>query len=257
VPDLEQQLTDLGQAIAWPATPKLVISLPARRGGLGWGAPMMNRRWAMAAAAVLLILATLLAYTPSREAIARWLNVGVTITKVQHPPTPSALPSGTLGSELGLGLPTTLEQAQRQVKWKITVPAALGPPDAVYLRILPEGGEVSFVYAHVEGIPVAGETGVAVLVTEVQGQVRTEFFQKMLGPNTTIEDVVVNGHPGYWVSGSPHTFVFLDASGEAFPDTLRLATNTLIFADGGTIIRIEAYTSKERAIQIAGSLQAR
>jgi len=104
---------------------------------------------------------------------------------------------------------------------------------------------------------VAGETGVAVLVTEVQGHVRTEFFQKMLGPNTTIEDVEVNGHPGYWVSGSPHNFVFLDASGEAFSDTLRLATNTLIFADGGTIIRIEAYTSKERAIQIAGSLQAR
>jgi hypothetical protein len=103
VPELEQQLNELGQAVAWPATPRFAIPIPVRREGLAWGWPrLMNSRWAMAAAAVLLIVATLLAYTPSRDAIARWLNLGVTITKVQHPPTPTALPSGTLGSELGL-----------------------------------------------------------------------------------------------------------------------------------------------------------
>jgi len=257
VPDLEQQLTELGSAIAWPRTPDMRISLPTRQARLGWGAPILNTRLAFAAVAVLLILATVLAYTPSRDAIAAWINLHVGITKVQQLPTTSPLPSGTLGSELGLGLPTTLEQAQRQVRWKITVPTALGQPDAVYLRILPEGGEVSLVYGHVDDIPVAGETGIAVLVTEVQGQVRRDFFQKMIGPDTTIEDVVVNGHAGYWISGNPHIFMFQDATGQPFPDTLRLATNTLIFADGGTITRIEAYTTKERAIQIAGSLQAR
>jgi hypothetical protein len=263
VPDLEQRLTDLGGAIAWPPTPKLDVAqlLPIHgevaRGARRWGWPVLNTRWAMAAAAVLLILATLLAYTPSREAIAAWINLHVRITQVQQLQTPSPLPSGTLGDQLGLGLPTTLEQAQRQVRFKITVPSTLGQPDAVYLRSLPEGGEVTLVYGHVAGIPVAGETGVAVLVTEVQGQVRRDFFDKMVGPNTTIEDVVVNGHAGIWVSGSPHNFVFLDAAGQPVSDTLRLATNTLIFSDGGTITRIEAYTSKERAIEIASSLQAR
>jgi hypothetical protein len=257
VPDLEQRLIALGHALEWPRTPELRISLPRRQARTPWRAPRLNTRWALAAAAVLLILATLLAYTPSREAIAGWINLHVGITRVQRVPTPSALPSGTLGSELGLGLPTTLEQAQRQVRWRITVPASLGEPDAVYLRIIPAGGEVSLVYGHVDGIPVAGETGVAVLVTEVQGQVRQDFFGKMVGPGTTVEDIAVNGHAGFWVAGNPHSFVFLDAEGQPFFDTLRLATNTLIFADSGTIVRIEAYTSKERAIAIANSLQAR
>jgi hypothetical protein len=52
--------------------------------------------------------------------------------------------------------------------------------------------------------------------------------------------------------------MFQDASGEPVPDTLRLATNTLIYDSGdGTITRIEAYTTRERAIQIANSLPVR
>jgi hypothetical protein len=52
--------------------------------------------------------------------------------------------------------------------------------------------------------------------------------------------------------------MFQDASGQPYGDTLRLATNTLIFDSGdGTITRIEAYTSKERALQIANSLPER
>ena len=144
------------------------------------------------------------------------------------------------------------------MKLQIVVPADLGRPDVVYVRILPAGGEVSLVYGHVSGIPVAGQTGVAVLVTEVRGTVRADYFAKMLGPDATIEQVSVGGRTGYWVSGSPHTFMFQDASGQPYPDTLRLATNTLIFDSGdGTITRIEAYTSKERALQIANSLPER
>jgi hypothetical protein len=255
--DLELQLSDLGRSIAWPETPRVAVRLPAGEERRGWRAPRFNTRWALAAVAVLLILSTLLAYTPSRNAIAHWVIDRVGITRVQQLPTPSPLPSGTLGNQLGLGIPTTLDQAQRQVRWKITVPAALGRPDAVYLRILPEGGAVSLVYARVPDIPVAGETGIAVLITEVQGQVRRDFFEKSIGPDTTVEDVVVDGHAGYWVSGTPHVFMFIDARGQPFQDSMRLATNTLIYSDGGTIIRIEAYTTKERAIQIASSLQAR
>ena len=265
MPDvLEQQLIELGRAVEWPATPRLNVEVPlpihgevaraARRRGL----PILNTRWAMAAAAVLLIIATLIAYTPSREAIANWIDLHVNIQRVQQLPTPSPHPSGTLGSQLGLGLPYTLEGAQGQVKLQIVVPADLGRPDVVYVRILPAGGEVSLVYGHVSGIPVAGQTGVAVLVTEVRGTVRADYFAKMLGPDATIEQVSVGGRSGYWVSGSPHTFMFQDASGQPYPDTLRLATNTLIFDSGdGTITRIEAYTSKERALQIANSLPKR
>ena len=263
---LEQQLIELGRAVEWPATPHLQVEipLPAGREGLGWRRPawldsLSSSAWgrpvAVAVAALLIVAIALTVYTPSREAIANWVNLHVNIQRVQQLPTPSPLPSGKLGSELGLGLPYTLEDAQALVKWKINVPADLGRPDAVYVRTLPAGGEVTLVYGHAQGIPVAGQTGVAVLVTEVRGTVRADYFEKMLGPDTAIEQVSVRGRSGYWVSGSPHIFMFEDASGQPHPDTLRLATNTLIFDSGdGTITRIEAYTSKERALQIANSL---
>lgn len=254
MPDLEQQLTALAPAIDWPPTPRLRVVLPAaqREGRLRrW-----NLRWALPAAAALLIVAiALAAYPPTRTAIADWVNLHVRFQRVEQLPTPSPLPSGTLGEQLGLGLPYSLDDTRRLVSWTITIPTDLGPPDAVYLKTPPSGGEVTLVYAKRGDIPVSLQTGVAVLVTEVRGRTNNAYFDKMIGPDTTIEDISVRGHPGYWISGHPHIFVFTDAGGEAYPDPLRLATNTLIFERGdGTIVRIEADISKERALQIAESL---
>jgi hypothetical protein len=137
------------------------------------------------------------------------------------------------------------------------VPASLGAPDEVYLLLPPDGptgGEVTLVYAARAGISASGATGVGVLVTEARGSVDENFFGKMLGPGTTLENVTVNGHAGWWISGKPHDFFFLDASGGFRSETLRLATNTLIFDDGGTIVRIEGDLTRGQALQIAGSL---
>jgi hypothetical protein len=101
---------------------------------------------------------------------------------------------------------------------------------------------------------VAAQTGVSVLLTEARGAVDTQFFGKMLGPGTTIEEVTVNGHRGWWISGAPHQFVFIDADGNVRDETLRLAANTLIIDDGGTIVRIEGDLTKQQALDIAGSL---
>jgi hypothetical protein len=95
---------------------------------------------------------------------------------------------------------------------------------------------------------------VSVLVTEVRGKTDEQYFGKTLGPDVTIEDVSVDGHPGYWIAGSPHQFVFVDAQGNPYPDTLRLATNTLVFDDDGTVVRIEGDLTREQAIKIARSL---
>src|SRR5204862_7175771 len=100
--------------------------------------------------------------------------------------------------------------------------------------------------------------GCAVGGTVGRGTARVDYLAKMLGPEATSEQASVGGRTGYWVPGSPHTFMFQDATGQPYPGTLRLATNTLIFDSGdGTITRIEAYTSKERALQIANSLPKR
>lgn len=255
---LEHRLTLLRDEIDWPVTPALDARVLARI-----AAPALaprrwfQSRWALAAAAVLVVLAALIAYTPSREAIASWINLHTIFTRVNQLPTPSPLPSGPLGKRLGLGDPTTLDQAQSKVSWRIVVPASLGRPDEVYLQLPPEGppqGEVTLVYKSRPGLKTAGETGVAVLVTEANGAVNAQLFGKMIGNGTAIEQVTVNGHQGYWISGQPHVFFFIDADGNFRDETLRLATNTLIIDDNGTVIRIEGDLTKAQALEMAASL---
>jgi hypothetical protein len=226
----------------------------------GWGGPWpttVQSRWAaIAAAALILALAALAAYPPSREAIATWVNVHTTFRQVQHLATPSPQPPGPLGKRLGLGGLTTLPDAQKQVAWHIDIPSTLGPPDEVYVQPPPDApaqGEVTLVYALRPGIPVAGETGVSVLVTEARGAVDQNFFGKMIGPGTTLEAVTVAGHQGYWIAGPLNEFFFTDANGNFRNETVRLAANTLILDYGGRVIRIEGNLTKAQALEIASS----
>jgi hypothetical protein len=255
MPDVEQQLLELGAMLDWPATPQLAARVRYRIDGPSpaW----YHSRWAIAAVALLIALVALFAYTPTRDVIARWFNLHANIQKTANPPTPSPLPPGPLGQRLGLGEQTTLEAARTQVKWKITLPHSLGQPDEVYLQPASDGppeGEVTLVYSSRPGIPVSGQTGVSVLITEVRGATDKMYFMKMLGRDVTFDEVQVNGHPGFWIAGQPHVFYFLDAKGNFRQETMRLATNTLIFDNGGTVVRIEGDLTKAQALEIARSL---
>ncbi|MHB8612625.1 MAG: hypothetical protein ACYDAL_09380 [Candidatus Dormibacteraceae bacterium] len=267
MPDLEQQLSALADILEWPPTPDLTSRwqgyLPAHRGrreSAGWGDSVGNAVqswWAIAAAAVILAVAALAAYPPSREAIANWVNVHTIFQRVPHLATPAPQPPGPFGARLGLGGQTTLGDAQKQLAWQIAIPVTLGQPDEVYLQPpsdAPAEGEVTLLYAIRPGIPVAGQTGVSVLVTEARGAVDQNFFGKMLGPGATLEAVTVAGHQGYWISGPLHEFFFTDANGGFRSETVRLAANTLILDYGGTVIRIEGNLTRARALEIAASL---
>ncbi len=225
MPDLEQQLTALAAELDWPPTPRLraSIPLPARQprartapywlGGQGWRLPLslsprFRRPLAVAAAALLIVAIALTAYPPSRDAIARWVNLHTTIQRVPNPPTPSPLPSGSTGERLHLGSPISLEAAQQKVTWKIAAPPSLGPPDEVYLKEPPSGpsqSEVALVYVKRPGITES----------------RLIFFTQ--------------------------------ADGTQYFDTLRLAGNTLLFDDNGTLVRIEGDMTREQAIQLGAS----
>jgi hypothetical protein len=255
VPEIEDQLTAVAGALEWPVTPDIWPRIserivPARRAALAWWRPL-----GIAVAALLIVALALLAFQPSRDAIATWLYTR--IERVQQLPSPSQRPPGQLGEHLGLGKPVTREQAQGLVRWHIAAPSALGQPNAIYVQDPANGptqGEVSLVYATAPGVKVAGETGVAVLITEARGKVNETIFGKMLGPSSTVEAVTVNGHQGWWISGSPHDFIYVDPDGTYRSETMRLATNTLIFDNNGTIVRIEADTTRDRALGIASSM---
>jgi hypothetical protein len=253
--ELEQQLGRLGAELDWPATPNLAPAI--RRRTAAQRPRWFESRWAMAAAAAILIVAALALYPPSRAAIADWINVHTRFTTVPRLSTPTPLPPGPLGRRLGLGQQATLAQVRITLQWQVLVPASLGQPDEVYLQPPPDApsdGEVTLVYAARQGIPAAGETGVGVLITEARGAINSEYFGKMIGPGTTIEPVTVAGASGYWIAGAPHSFVFVDRAGEVRYETLRLATNTLLINKGGTVIRIEGNLTKAQALEIAASL---
>jgi hypothetical protein len=253
--DLESGLAALAAEIAWPATPNLG---PAVTRQIATTAPRWyERRLVMAAAAAVVIMALLLAYTPTRDAIAGFLNLHTTVNRVNVLPTPSPLQPGPLGQRLGLGQRVTLATARASVTWPVVLPAGLGEPDEVYLSsptLGPTGGEVTLVYAARPGIPVAGETGVSLLVTEARGSVDEQFFGKMIGGGTTIEDVTVNGHRGWWIAGAPHIFLFIGTDGVVRDETMRLATNTLVLDVGGTIVRMEGNLTKQQALNLGASL---
>ena len=90
--------------------------------------------------------------------------------------------------------------------------------------------------------------------TQLKTEVPLVINSKTIGPGTTIEPVTVDGHSGYWIAGAPHVFVFMDSAGNILYETLRLATNTLLIDEGGTIVRIEGDLTMDQAVQIARSL---
>lgn len=252
--ELEARLAGIATELDWPPAPDLRAAVRRRIAARpSWYAS----RWALAAVAVIAIVAALLAYPPTRTAIADWVNLHTSIRRTTSVPTPSPLPAGPLGRRLGLGNATTLAAARSGVSWQVLLPGGLGAPDEVYLQNPPDGpsqGEVTLVYSTRPGIPVSGDTGVSVLVTEARGRVDENFFGKTVGQGTTIEPVTVNGHQGWWISGQPHVFFFDDSSGNPRLETLRLATNTLIIDEGGTIVRIEGDLTRQQALDLAASL---
>lgn len=251
---LEQQLFGLGGDLEWPATPNVALSVKRR---IASRPRWFESRWALAAAVVIIAVGVLLANPPSRNAIAHWINLRTHFQQVPNLPTPTPLPSGPIGKRLGLGDPTTLPAARAAVKWQVLLPSSLGDPDEVYFEappIGPAGGDVALVYGARQGIPASSLTGAGVLVTEVRGKVTGDSFGKTLGPGTTLEEVTVAGHPGDWISGAPNVFFFIDEAGNVRYETLRLATNTLLIDEGGTIVRIEGDLTKAQALQIAASL---
>jgi hypothetical protein len=275
---LGQALADLGAHLAYPPTPDLARSVGARlardrasRPAIGW-----LPRLALAFLAVVLVVGAALAALPTtRAALAGRLGLaGVTITHLPFvpSPTPTATPTSTAtgtatpaptatpgppGASLSLGDRVSLAEARSRVTYPILVPTdpSLGAPDAVYYQVAPVGGEVALAYRARPDLPSVVGTDVGLLVVEFQGTVGGGLLGKGLGPGTRLQEVTVNGDPGYWIEGSPHFIFYQDASGNVQQETIRLAGNTLIWQHGDRIVRIESSLDEATALRIATSLR--
>jgi hypothetical protein len=250
---IERALSELGPEIAYPPTPDFRAAVAAQLRPRRWRPAVP--RWALAAAAALLIAVLAVALTPpARDAVAEWLGIPIGIKHVKILPTPSPRPSTSdAGQRLQLGTPTTLTEAQSKVRFQILVPDALGPPDEVYYH--DQTGVVFLVYHPRPNLPESAQTGVGALVMEGPGSVDRNFFGKMLGPGTKLETVRVGGVEGYWIEGAPHEFFYVGPRGETFRESFRLADNTLIWQKDGVVYRVEAHASRDQAIRMGGSMR--
>jgi len=250
VSELELELREL--RIEWPETPDLagtvqerLATAPVRR--RSW---LARPAWQLAVAATALIIAVVMAIPPARAAVLDWLGFSsVRITREE--PQPSSF-----GQALSLGAPVTLDQARRRAGFTVLVPEAVGEPDAVFLHEHPTmGPRVDMLYREREGLPASSNTGAGLLITQFRA-VASPLIQKSVGSGATVEQLEVDGDPAFFISGAPHGFAYYNEERDQSNfEEQRLAGNTLLVdRSDGILLRIEGEISRERAVEIAESV---
>jgi hypothetical protein len=253
-------LTRLGDELDWPATPDLTGGVmgrlgeapqPGRRGRLAGLLPPagLRRSLVIAAVALLVLAGAAVAAVPSvRDAVLDFLGLqGATIERRETLPTPPP------EQPLDLGARSTLDSAR--LGFEPLVPGELGPPDGVYVRSGPPGGELSLSYVARPGLPRAGGTRLGLLVTEFRADLSPEYIHKVVGAATRTERLRVDGERAIWIEGAPHFFLYRTPDGSVEEAQLRLADNVLLLERGPLLIRLEGGFDRERAIEIARSLR--
>jgi hypothetical protein len=240
---LESMLGELSTELEWPPTPDLRDAVERR----------INRR-PRPGLPILLLAAALATALVAAAAAEAYLGLrGASISRAPSLPSPAATatpsPAGVAG-RLQLGdRYDSVDQAAAAAGFRALVPAALGPPDAVYYN--PSGHVVTLLYRPRAGLPATEDPEVGALVMEARAALATPPFVKVVGPGTAVRPVNVNGGAGYWVTGAQHAYFFYRSGGD---DHFRLAGNVLIWNQGTLAIRIESSLSEADVTAAARSV---
>ncbi|KUL39766.1 hypothetical protein ADL12_14625 [Streptomyces regalis] len=209
-------------------------------------------RWRSLTAALCGLLTVLVLTPPVRAAVLDWFDfAGV---EVRY--DPSAVPSP--GAEVpGCGRSVSLAQAERRAGFEPLVPEELGMPDTAAVTGEPrERFMVSLCWR---------EDGRTIRLDERRASLDIGFTKTVREPPEWISldtDAPDGGtpDPALWFA-RPHllTFWLVDSSGERYTREERTAGATLLWArssEGETVtLRLEGVASKERAVEIARSLE--
>ncbi|TDC35156.1 hypothetical protein E1211_16160 [Micromonospora sp. 15K316] len=236
--DLERELRDLSPWLHTPAAPELTGRVRAR---IAVPAPWWRRwRYYLAPLLVALLVAVL---PPGRAALADAVAgllrfAGVNIATAPAPAPPAGDPS-PLPSQRSL----SLEEAQRQVRFPLRVPAGLGPPEQVLVADPDDTGACR--------VATLVFRGGALRLDAFDGRVDPVYLKRVDEPGT--EWVQVDGAFAVWVAG-PHDLTYVDRTGVTRVETARLAASTLIWEEAGVTYRLEGDLPKAEALGIATSL---
>jgi hypothetical protein len=249
--ELERALVQLGQGLAFPEAPD--VSGEVRRRLASEKPPRFRpRRRTLAVAFVVLAVAigAAMAVPPARTAILDFFGLrGATVQRVESLPR---VPAAT-EDRLDLGRPLPAGRPAVKIP-EVLVPEALGPPDAAYVAEEAYGLRLTLVYEPGPGVPESPYSGVGILISEFVGENALGFVEKMVDSGTEVEVLHVDSYPALWLQGGPHAVLF-EGEGRVFEDHGRLAGNTLLVERNDVLVRIEGEISRERAIEIAESLE--
>ena len=167
----------------------------------------------------------------------RWLGIESVEIKREEPTRP------TPGAALDLG--TTDDARPRASTVPVLVPrrSASRTPGSTR-RALPDGSRAaSLLYDGAD--PRA----------DVPRAARRRSSRRRSAPARSVERLTVDGAPAYWITGA-HGFAYQSPERRRLTSDQRLAGNTLLVerADG-LLLRIEGALSRERAVEIARSVQ--
>lgn len=249
-PELEARLYDLGPVLSVPTGDALMDVVLDRVEQIDHDRPgrvRRHRRLVVALVAAAVALLALLAYPPTRTAIADRLGIGaVRFTVDQSNPSSPPGPA-TPGPVATTPTQQALAEAQAEVSFPIRLPdpALAGAP--VHVETEPDppvpGGLVSVAFERFTLTEVAAQPDQQAVVN------------KDLGSDTRLELLTVNGRDGAWIAGAPHAWAYLDPAGAVRTETIRRAGNVLLWEQGGVTFRIEGLESKADALQMAASLR--
>lgn len=241
---IEQSLRTGASLVDWPPTarqlaPRVVATLDqpvARR--------RPSPRWALAAAIVLVLSAVMLLSPRARQAVADLFEIaGIRFGVTSEEPTS--------GSVLDLGEAVDLADLGDLAGFVPRRPSALGDPDEAFFD---DSGIVWMVWKGADSLPAADDSGVSWLLGQFVDDGRIVGL-KTLGPGVEAIDVSVGGRLGFWITGNPHAFTYIDSGNELKEDSTRLAANVLLWSEAGINYRLETTDDDfTRALEIAESL---
>jgi hypothetical protein len=94
------------------------------------------------------------------------------------------------------------------------------------------------------------------LVTQNHGSPDDGLGRKLVGAGlANVEPAVIDGAPGYWITGAPHVFWYLAPDGSVIEESRRLVGDTLVWERDDVLYRIEGAVSRVRALEIAESMR--